>query len=116
MLNVKNVREQIYMKNNYKPYIATTNQTKQVLTDYDVFPYPRWYRGIYDFSEPIIAEREAGWRKRNDDCYKIQQPDEKPKQESEVCFQVPCDTIFPCRNTKSSNSFLSKNDCITIYR
>ena len=29
-------------------------------TDYDTFPYTRWYRGIAEAAEPIVAEREAG--------------------------------------------------------
>ncbi len=67
--NVKNIREQIERKKQSTPYYATTKQAVSVITDYDTFPYPRYFRGIAEMSEPIVAEREAGWRPRHDDSY-----------------------------------------------
>ena len=68
--NVKNIHEQIQKKKQSNPYFATTKQSKSVITDYDTFPYPRYFRGKAESSSPIVAEREAGWRPRHDDAYK----------------------------------------------
>ena len=67
--NVKNIEEQIKNKKKSIPYFATTKEAKSVITDYDTFPYPRYFRGNPESSMPIIAEREAGWRPRHDDAY-----------------------------------------------
>jgi len=69
--NVSNIRSQIMMKKGSDPYYATASQAKSVTTDYDTFPYPRWFRGIPSSTVPIVAEREAGWRPRHDSCYTI---------------------------------------------
>jgi hypothetical protein len=70
--NIKNVRQQILRKNMCDlPYIPTMKEAKQVITDYDVFPYNRYFRGVTRSPDPIIAEREAGNRHRNDGCYNI---------------------------------------------
>ena len=68
-ININNVREQIKRKKQSKPYYATTRQSSAVITDYDTFPYPRYFRGIPQSYSPIVAEREAGWRPRHDDAY-----------------------------------------------
>ena len=68
--NVNNIQEQIKNKKQPNPYFATTKQAKSVITDYDTFPYPRYFRGKPESSLPIVAEREAGWRPRHDDAYK----------------------------------------------
>lgn len=67
--NVKNIQEQIKRKKQSSPYYATTKQSTSVITDYDTFPYTRYFRGVAEMSEPIVAEREAGWRPRHDDSY-----------------------------------------------
>uniref|UniRef100_A0A6C0H2I6 Uncharacterized protein n=1 Tax=viral metagenome TaxID=1070528 RepID=A0A6C0H2I6_9ZZZZ len=94
-VNIANVREQIERKNSDIPYIPTFKHVDQVWTDYDVFPYPRYFRGIHTSSEPIVAEREAGWMFRNDykpskisDIWKAPYPNH--------CFQSACSTIRPC--------------------
>jgi hypothetical protein len=81
MSNVDNIREQIKRKKGWNPYFATQKEAMSVTTDYDVFPYPRYFRGIATSSEPIVAEREAGYRNRHDDCY-IPNPT--------IDFQPPC--------------------------
>ena len=94
-VNIANVREQIERKNSPIPYIPTFKHTDQVWTDYDVFPYPRYFRGIPTSSEPIVAEREAGWMFRND---------QKPSKISDLweapypnhCFQTACTSFRPC--------------------
>ena len=92
--NVNVIRDQIEAKVNSEPFFASQNAASLTVTDIDTFPYPRFYRGVYQSSEPVIFEREAGWRQRHDLCY---QPErifdiETPK----YCWQVPCSTVFPC--------------------
>lgn len=67
--NLRNIQEQIKNKQKSTPYFATTKQAKSVITDYDTFPYPRYFRGNPNSSVPIVAEREAGWRIRHDNAY-----------------------------------------------
>ena len=68
--NIENIRKQIMKKNNGNPYFATEKESKSVITDFDSFPYNRWWRGIAGSCNPVVIEREAGWRIRNDNCYK----------------------------------------------
>ena len=68
-LNYKNIEDQIIRKKSFYPYYATTKESRSVITDYDVFPYPRYFRGIAQSNQPIVAEREAGWRPRHDNAY-----------------------------------------------
>jgi len=95
--NVQNVRAQIARKKDYNPYLATVDQSSEVLTDYDTFPYPRWYRGVPTSSQPIVAEREAGWRPRHDSCYKVLEPTIPGRNPyPNHCFAAACSTVFPC--------------------
>ena len=95
--NVANIRTQIAAKNGTEPYRATVVQTREVLTDYDVFPYPRWWRGIPQYPYPIVAEREAGWRPRQDGCYRVATPPTCDDNQR-TCFQASCSTIYPCNS------------------
>ena len=96
-INVNNVRAQIAKKKDSSPYYATLGQSSQVLTDYDTFPYPRYFRGIPQSSQPIVAEREAGWRIRHDECYRVDQDPTKEKWNyPNHCFESSCSVTFPC--------------------
>lgn len=123
--NIRNVRSQINKKKSFKPYIATIDQVSQVVTDYDNFPYNRWYRGIPSSHQPIVAEREAGWRNRQDNCYKVNQPsiDDNKNSYPNHCFESPCSTVFPCypeyltkhADREALNVMLNKA-CVVQYR
>ena len=93
--NVNHVREQIAKKSGFLPYLATKKEASNIITDYDVFPYPRYFRGVPTSSVPIVAEREAGWRPRHDDCYKVLQPPSKINYPNH-CYQAACSTTYPC--------------------
>ena len=82
----------------------------KVLTDYDTFPYPRYWRGISESYNPIVSEREAGWRPRMDSCYKIK-PFIEEVSPPNICFQSSCSTIYPC-STEFSKMHLEKNTAI----
>jgi hypothetical protein len=92
IINIANIRNQIEKKNGNKPHIATTEDCKQVLTDYDVFPYTRFFRGVATFPEPIVAEREAGFMIKNNKIIVFEKSDPYPNH----CFQSSCSTVRPC--------------------
>ena len=120
--NILNIRTQINMKKGCEPYLATKGRVTETLTDYDTFPYPRYFRGIPEYSEPVVAEREAGWRPRHANCYNLTHPiykSEKPNH----CFESACSTVVPCY-PKYLNKFSDKEAldvilnkaCIPQYR
>ena len=126
-LNIENVRHQIHRKKMSMPYHATTNQSVEVVTDYDTFPYPRYFRGVAESSIPIVAEREAGWRPRHDSCYNINSPAtnacEYPCKYPNNCFQSACSTVYPCYPgfaskyaTKDSLDLFLNETCVVQYR
>jgi hypothetical protein len=94
-MNEDIVRMAIMKKNSYdRPYYATNRTAKQVVTDFDDFPYNRWYRGVATNPNPVIIEREAGYRYVEKNCY-IDKPEYTityPKH----CFEAPCSTVYPC--------------------
>ena len=93
--NINFVRNQIKLKNSSTPYYAYDKTVKHVIDDMDNFPYQRFYRGVYWEDKPVIFEREAGYRKRHDKCYKPCMnyiPDKKPNH----CFEGPCSVVYPC--------------------
>lgn len=120
--NVERVREQIMKKKYESPYHATQNMSAKILTDYDTFPYPRYWRGVPTSDFPVVAEREAGWRPRFDNCYKFTEPMQEvpyPKH----CFQTSCSTIYPCFSsydkTFNDREILNKminDNCVVQYR
>ena len=92
--NVHSVREQIAYKVSSIPFLASNKAVNGSITDQDTFPYPRYFRGMYQSDRPVVFEREAGWRPRNDNCYCPNRPCiPDPVQ---FCWQVPCSTTFPC--------------------
>ena len=86
--NVMNVREQINKKKGMNPYFATANDVLEVVTDQDVFPYQRMFRGVPESSVPIVYERESGWRDRHDDAYRSNM---EPNLEELGIFQDTCE-------------------------
>lgn len=93
--NIERIRSQISKKKGNLPYFPSQEDVTSIITDYDMFPYIRYFRGEYTSTEPVIAEREAGFRKRMDSCYEsrvCQKEDVYPNN----CFEAPCSTVFPC--------------------
>lgn len=121
-LNVAHIRAQIRAKNSSGPFFATAGNAVQTITDHDTFPYPRYYRGIAGLSDPVIADREAGWRKRHDSCYEVNAPpiwDNYPNH----CFQSACSTVYPCYPEyitkyadKEAMDLLLNRTCVVEYR
>ena len=94
--SVDAVRDGINKKLNYgTPYYARNNTVKNMITDMDNFPYVRYFRGQYDSEYPQIFDREAGWRLREDQCYRgLLAFKEQPYPNN--CFEAPCSTVYPC--------------------
>jgi len=121
--NITLVRDMINQKKCLdKPFFATSQNITGVVTDYDHFPYTRWYRGRYLSEVPIVAEREAGYRTRHDACYGINKCcssdlEDKPN----VCFQDACSTIFPCNPCDPNDNPIKDRlypykKCFNLYR
>jgi hypothetical protein len=58
------IEEQINMKQQSKPFFATSKNITKIITEYDTFPFLRFYKCIPKYDLPIIDEREAGFNPR----------------------------------------------------
>ena len=95
--NIKFVRNQIAEKINYAiPYYARARDTTKVITDLDNHPYERYYRGVYYSDDPIVFEREAGFRPVENPCYKSLNCQYVEEYYPNHCIQTACSTVFPC--------------------
>ena len=92
--NVKFVKDQIKKKIQSTPYFAPEYSGRNITTDMDHFPFTRFYRGSYDTNCPQVFEREAGFRIKNNCCYKT--PACCNPLKPIVCFQGPCSLVSPC--------------------
>jgi len=115
------IRKQIYMKNGFHPYEAV-NTEKSIVTNIDSFPYTGFFTGVYNLSNPVVFEREAGWT-----CIKHsnvnKSNDNKSNDKSTYpnhCFEPPCSTVYPCY-AKNPDKFSERNTqfnnaCDTRYQ
>jgi hypothetical protein len=115
-INIGNVKDQISKKKEDKPYIATSEQ--QVFTDYDIFPYTRFYQGVPTSSEPIFADREAGWRPINQERYKKDIIIDDVSTKPNICFQAACSTSRPCypKSDREDLNNVFNSACNVQYR
>ncbi len=114
--NVNIIRDQIEAKVSSQPFFASQNAVNLTVTDMDTFPYPRFYRGIYQTTKPVILEREAGWRQRHDMCYQPIRND--PLEIPRYCWQVPCSTVFPCHKAITPEAQIVSQEyyCVPVSR
>lgn len=98
--NIDIVRRQINQKIKPSPFFASNKAANLSVTDKDTFPYPRYYRGVAGVSNPVVFEREAGWRQRHDSCYEAVRVDKIVTPL--YCWQTPCSTVLPCKKVTSS--------------
>jgi hypothetical protein len=94
--SIESVRAAIARKTGSGPYFANNNTIRSSITDMDHQPYQRFFRGVYYYPDPVIFEREAGYRPINNGCYDVIAPP-VPEEDPEHCFEVACSTILPCR-------------------
>jgi hypothetical protein len=121
-INTTNIRYQINQKKKSIPYYGTLESGSGCLTDMDNFPYKRYFRGIPDSPYPIVAEREAGWRPVNNDCYNVEDPT-KIKNIHKNCFESACSVVYPCYPSfaakyqdRDAFNVMLNNACIIEYR
>jgi hypothetical protein len=106
--NINAVRGLIAKKQSDKPLFVSSTS---VITDMDHHPYTRWYRGVYYYPNPIVMEREAGWRTINNSCYEPHQPFQ-PEPEPNSCFQSACTTVYPCFGEENKTNRRINEMCI----
>lgn len=95
--NIDSVRSCIQKKLSNVPFHSTITNSLNILTDIDHFPYTRFYRGVYLSENPVVFERESGWRPRYDNCYKSPpSANEISHQYPNHCFEGSCRTTLPC--------------------
>jgi hypothetical protein len=120
--NVDFVRSQMAIKNSNIPLYSYGTQ---VLTDYDHFPYNRYFRGEYKNSNPVVAEREAGFRPRYDNCYNLsfKQCKKEDCPYPEHCFESACSIVYPCYpeylakySDREALNVMLNNKCTVQYR
>lgn len=120
--NINNVRRQIKIQKQSHPFHTTVNYPESVITDYDHFPYRRWFRGQTLSDKPIIAEREAGYRPVRKNCYASFDEVKEPNYPNH-CFEGSCSLVVPCypqylqkfSDRDHMNVILNKA-CIVQYR
>ena len=122
-LNYHNLQTQIERKKSWRPYMATESDTSIVLTDMDHFPYTRFFRGVPGSYKPIVQDRQAGWRPRQDACYDKKPNFHRPSPLSNFCFENPCTTTYPCHLAppvvtigKTAQNIASNDTDFPMYR
>lgn len=104
------------------PYLANNKTVLNSVTDQDHHPYTRYFRGVYYFPDPIVMEREAGWRPIHNNCYDMVIP-RQPETNPHHCYEAPCTTTFPCYPQyltkyadKNALDVMINNACVVQYR
>jgi len=94
--NISAVRHMIERKKKNTPFYATSESAERIITDMDHFPYTRFFRGVSYFPNPIVMEREAGFREVNNNCYRVSCPGGEKVPYPNHCFETACSTVYPC--------------------
>ena len=122
--NIGLIQQQAQDKQCSSPYNVVPSVVSLPLTDFDSFPYTRWFRGDYTSPDPMVIEREAGYRALNNNCYKpkvnnIPTADIYPNH----VFQSGTSTVLPSypeyMSKLTDKDFLSSvlnRACIITYR
>ena len=89
------IQFQIDQKTQYNvPFYATRDLVESTLSPFDHFPYKYYWRGETQNPNPVVMEREAGYRPLHNQCYK--QLGTPKKCNHSYCWSYPCSTVFPC--------------------
>jgi hypothetical protein len=100
--SIEFIRSEIAKKMGSEPYRANDKTVTHIVTDMDHHPYTRWFRGVYYHPQPIVFEREAGWRRVKNDCYNVH-TDMTGNEDPSHCFETSCSTTRPCFLQNSTN-------------
>ena len=120
--NIESVRKQICDKIGFNPYYGTINDAASIINDMDHFPYNRYFRGIYKSTDPVLFEREAGWRPTRNTCYSVNNCTQESPYPNH-CFEAACSTVYPCYPEylqkiadRDALNVQLNNACIVQYR
>lgn len=111
------------LKNGDQPFYATKFVAENIKTDMDHFPYTRFFRGQYEFENPIVFDREAGYRPSRDSCYiqKCNAGADFIKRKS--CWEPACSTVYPCTRNRLTEEgdiglieIMQNNQSFNLYR
>ena len=111
--NIQNIQGQINLKKGSNPYYGTLSSGKDVITDYDTWPYTRWYRGVPQSYMPMVADRESGWRNPAKGQYI--KPIVTKSKNPPHCFQSACSVVYPCSITLLENDIESGSAGTSAY-
>jgi hypothetical protein len=119
--NINSIRRQIFQKQGSEPFFASINDAESIVTDMDHFPYTRFFRGVYSSTDPVVFEREAGWRPIRNSCYKSSC--DTKSQYPIHCFENSCSFVSRCHpkllnrySDRDALNIQSNNACIVQYR
>jgi hypothetical protein len=126
--NINSIRSQINKKNSSRVFLPTIYDSGKVITDHDHFPYSRYFQGVPTSYEPIVDEREAGFRKVNNSCYQLNpkppfDDNPFPYNYPNHCFQTACSTVYPCYpelvdiySKRGEFDLILNRNCVIQYR
>lgn len=90
------IRAAIAAKLSYAaPYYGRLGDVVRTETDFDTFPYTRFFRGVYNSPEPAVYSRRAGYRVLENAEYACAQAP-RDTYVPDLCFSAPSSTTYPC--------------------
>ena len=98
------------------PYYGKLGDVMAVETDYDSFPYTKFYRSVYNSFDPIVYERKAGYRVL-ENKYSCERPS-RDTYNPDLVFSAPSSTTYPGYPTYFYEyaSEVARNNGLNRYR
>lgn len=99
------------------PYYGKLGDVVRSPTDFDNFPYNRFFRSVYNDPDPTVYERRAGYRVLENKLYKCP-PAGGDTFVPDLCFQPAATTTYPCYPTyfyEYANE-VARNNALNRYR
>lgn len=111
------LRLQIQRKLDYStPYYGRLGDVVRSETDFDNFPYNRFYRSVYNSPYPAVYSRKAGYRVLENEKYKC--PTGTDVYNPDLCFMPAATTTYPCYPAyfyEYANE-IARNNALNRYR
>lgn len=109
---------QIAQKLDYStPYYGKLGDVVGAQTDFDNFPYNRFFRSVATDPNPTIYSREAGYRVLDNKAYACTQY-KADRFNPDLCFSAPASTVYPCYPNyfyEYANE-IARNNALNRYR
>jgi len=94
------MERQIRRKLDYNtPYYGKRGDVVHSQTDFDNFPYNRFFVSRYDSPTASVYERKAGYRVLNNAAYKCHEKTQGCPTTPDMCFAAAASTVYPCNPT-----------------